>query len=80
LSADPYYTVQRPGKTNLERAIEFAEEHRAVHLKWIDYWRKYPPRSGDARNIRRAVGGIHHQQIAVRRYDVILRALREPRD
>ncbi len=74
--ATRYNTVRRPGKTDIDRAIEFAEDHRTIHLRWINYYRRNPPRTRDERLERRAAGGIRHQQIAVRRYDVILKALR----
>lgn len=62
--------------TTIEKAIAYAEEHRQIHLDWIDYWRDYPPETAEDRACRSHVGGIKHQQWAVSRYNVILKALR----
>jgi hypothetical protein len=65
-----YNVVRRPGETDLQRAIQFSEEHREIHLRWIDWNRKHPHQ----RSV--TAGGVRHNEIAVRRYNVILKALR----
>lgn len=69
-----YDDLRRPGKTLLETAIAFSEEHREVHVIWLERLR----RSASARE--KSVGyygsdGIEHNEIAIKRYNVILQAL-----
>lgn len=62
--------------TRRERAIAYAEEHRAIHVEWRDFWRAYPPKTREDRIKRASAGGVRHHEWAIRRYDVILRELR----
>jgi len=62
--------------TTRERAIQYAEEHRQIHVLYRDFFRQHPPTSASERQYRRAVGGVTHHEESIRRYDTILRALR----
>lgn len=72
-----YKAVRRPGMTDVERAIAFAEEHREVHVEWLKHFRQTTPTTDEDWAERRIGGGVGEQEVAIRRYNVILKVLRE---
>ena len=61
----------------IDRAILYAEEHRETHEWWLDHWKLNPPKTPEDRIRRESAGGIKHQQESIRRYNVIIDALKE---
>lgn len=63
-----YDKVLFEGMSDVDRAILFAEQHREVHLQWRDWIRVNGAALGNT---------MHNQEVAVRRYNLILKLLHE---